>query len=88
MYFVYMLKNAKNQLYVGVTKNIEKRLQYHSTNKGANFTKYKNRFGCAFIERYETLAEVRKREVQIKKWRRDKKEFLIEKYSQGLETKL
>jgi len=88
MYFVYILKSAKDQLYIGVTKNIEKRLYCHATNRGAEFTKYKNKFKCVFVERYGTLVEARKREIQIKKWRRDKKQLLIEKYSLGLETKL
>ncbi len=87
MYYVYMDKNADNKLYVGVTQNPEKRLYYHNTNQGAEFTKNKGNFVTVFIEEYNTLKEARQREIQIKKWRREKKELLIEKYSIGLSTK-
>lgn len=88
MYYVYMNKNADNKLYVGVTQNPEKRLYYHNINQGAKFTKNKSDFKTVFLEEYNTLTEARKREIQIKKWRREKKELLIEKYSLGLSTKL
>lgn len=88
MYHVYMIKNNANKLYIGVTKNIEKRINSHNTNQGANFTKNKKDFGLIFQEKYNTLKEARQREIQLKKWRREKKEMLIKKYSLGLETKL
>lgn len=88
MYYVYMDKNADNKLYVGVTQNPRKRLYYHNTNQGTEFTKNKKDFKTVFLEEYNTLAEARQREIQIKKWRREKKELLIEKYSLGLSTKL
>lgn len=40
---------------------------------GAEFTKGKAKFYLVFSEKYNTLNEARKREIQIKKWRRDKK---------------
>lgn len=88
MYYVYMIQNSANKLYVGVTKNLEKRLCYHNTNQGAQFTKSRSKFSVVFYESYKTLAEARKREIQIKKWRRDKKEVLIQKFQKGLSTKL
>ncbi|MBI4118134.1 MAG: GIY-YIG nuclease family protein [Parcubacteria group bacterium] len=88
MYFVYMMKNSINKLYVGITQNPDARARHHNEQRGAKFTKYKTDFGIVFLEKYTTLAEARKREIQIKKWRREKKENLIERYSQGLPTKM
>lgn len=88
MYFVYMLKNPNDKLYVGITTNLKNRIYYHNSKQGAQFTKSKSRFYLVFREGYETLAEARKREIQIKKWRRDKKETLIQKFQRGLPTKL
>jgi putative endonuclease len=87
MYFVYMLKNSYNDLYIGITEDPQQRLKYHNTNRGALYTKRDSTFEIVFLEPYLTLAEARRREVQIKKWRRDKKELLINRYQQGLETK-
>ena len=88
MYYVYMIKYKNNQIYFGVAQDPQKRLLAHNNKNGALFTKNKFQFKIVFLEHYVTLAEARKREIQIKKWRRDKKEFLIERYSDNLETKL
>ncbi len=85
--YVYMALSPSNLLYIGVTQNSEKRITLHDTGRGANFTK-RGSFSIIFLEPYKTLAEARKREIQIKKWRRDKKEMLIERYRKGLPTKL
>ena len=83
-----MIKNRYGDLYIGITDNPERRLKYHNENRGALYTKRESKFEIVFFEKYSYLAEARKREVQIKKWRRDKKEILIQKYKTGLETKI
>lgn len=88
MYFVYMIKNDFEKLYVGMTDNPNGRIIYHNTDRGARFTKGKAKFRMVFSEGYVTLTEARRREIQIKKWRREKKEMLIERYHKGLSTKL
>jgi putative endonuclease len=88
MYFVYMIKNSFDDLYIGVTDNPERRLSEHNSKRGANFTKSDYLFRVVFLETHSSLASARKREVQIKKWRRDKKEMLITRYKNGLPTKL
>ncbi|MEK7558275.1 MAG: GIY-YIG nuclease family protein [Patescibacteria group bacterium] len=87
MYFVYMIKNSANKLYVGITQNPYERLRYHNLKQGAKFTKYIPDFKIVFLEKYQTITEARQREIQIKKWRRDKKENLIKRYCDGLATK-
>ncbi len=80
MHFVYMIKNSYDNLYIGVTDNPKRRLTEHNSKRGSNFTKERDEFRIVFLEEYKTLAEARKREIQIKKWRRNKKDFLISKY--------
>ena len=87
MYFVYMVQNGYEDLYVGITNNPRQRLAYHNENRGALFTKRESKFEIVFLESHPSLAAARKREIQIKKWRRDKKELLMSKYRGGLETK-
>ena len=88
MFFVYMLKNKLGDLYTGITQNVDKRLLVHNSGRGALFTKGNIEFQLVFSEKYDTLIEARKREIQIKKWRREKKEMLIERFTKGLETRL
>jgi len=82
-----MIKNSIGKLYVGISNDPESRVLYHNNNAGARFTKYRPDFKLVFLEEYETLAQARQREIQIKKWRREKKEYLIEKYRLGLDTR-
>lgn len=86
MHFVYMIKNSHNDLYVGITKNPEQRLAYHNKKHGALFTKRDSKFHIVFLESHVTLADARTREIQIKNWRRDKKDVLIERYKNDLPT--
>lgn len=88
MYFVYMIENQYKNLYIGVTDNPERRLSEHNTHRGSNFTKARDIFSIVFLEEYETLSEARKREIQIKKWRKEKKDFLIDLYNKKLPTKI
>jgi putative endonuclease len=87
MPFVYMAQNSDGKLYVGVSMRPDFRLKEHNTQRGSVFTKSGN-FNIIFQEEYSTLSMARKREIQIKKWRRDKKEQLITRYQKGLSTKI
>ena len=88
MYFVYMIQNNYADLYVGITDNPQQRLKHHNSRRGALFTKRDSKFEIVFLEQYPTLAEARKREIQIKKWRREKKDTLVGRYKHSLSTKL
>jgi putative endonuclease len=88
MFYVYMLKNPSNDLYIGITRDLKKRTALHNVDQGALFTREKGIFEIVFNEEYKTLTEARKRETQIKKWRRDKKEMLIKMFNQNKETRL
>jgi putative endonuclease len=82
-----MVRNNYGSLYVGVTRNITERIKNHNTKRGSKFTKGKEKFNIVFLEEYDNLSLARKREIQIKKWRRDKKDFLIKRFLKGLPTK-
>ena len=77
MYTLYILRGLKNHLYIGVSSNFNKRLLRHKSGDGAEFTKRNKVFQLAYTEKFETLLKARRRERQIKGWRREKKENLI-----------
>lgn len=87
MFFVYMIRDSNNKLYIGVSDNPRRRLHDHNSKAGATFT-VNGGFRIVFLEEYSTLKEARLREIQIKKWRREKKETLIKMYTYGLQTKV
>ena len=88
MPWVYMIKNKGDRIYVGVSKRPAERLREHNRKLGSNFTKSNPSFRIVFTEEYPDFLSARKREVQLKKWSRAKKEVLAKKYAQGLETKI
>ncbi|MDP3875046.1 MAG: GIY-YIG nuclease family protein [bacterium] len=73
-YFVYILECADKSFYVGCTNNIERRLNQHNDSKwGAHYTKIRCPVVLRYKEEFNTLREARKRELEIKGWRREKK---------------
>lgn len=78
MYFVYILKCADDSLYVGCTNDLERRLRQHNDSKwGAHYTKIRRPVKLIHQEEFSTLRAARRREAEIKGWRREKKLALI-----------
>jgi putative endonuclease len=77
MYYVYLLRGIKNHLYVGISRDISQRIIRHKNGNGAEFTKRNKVYDLVYQEEFTTYSEARKRESQIKGWRRNKKENLI-----------
>ena len=86
--YVYILTNqTKRVLYIGVTSNLQKRLEQHrnNTDKKAFTTKY-NVHNLIYYEEFRTIEEAIKREKQLKGWSRAKKLGLIAKENPYLKT--
>ena len=78
MYYLYIIKNSSDKLYVGVTKSIKKRLIRHNQGYGSKYTSVNTSYSCVYKESFDLLSSAMKREKQIKKWSRAKKFALIE----------
>ena len=81
MYYLYLLRCSDNSLYCGQTKDLQKRIQEHNFDnvKSAKYTKGKRPVKLVYFEKYKTINEVLKREFEIKKMTKEKKEDLIRK---------
>ena len=84
-YFVYITTNEnKTTLYTGVTNDIQKRLSQHyfdSQNLKKSFAGKYNCYYLLFYEGFEDINLAIKREKEIKKWRREKKDKLISDFN-------
>ncbi len=79
MYYVYILSNWNNKvIYIGVTNNLERRLYEHKNKLIDGFTKTYNINKLVYFEDTPDVEAAIEREKQLKKWRREKKNFLIE----------
>jgi putative endonuclease len=76
-YFVYILRNDGNKLYIGQARDIGLRLERHNAGKGSSFTKQNKSFKLVYSEECIDLQSAMKREKQLKGWTRAKKEALI-----------
>ena len=78
MYITYILECADKSFYVGCTNDLKRRLLQHNNLKsGAHYTKIRRPVTVVYSENFQTLTEARRREIEIKSWRREKKLLLI-----------
>ena len=79
MYYIYILRSAENDLYIGQTNNLDKRVKEHVEHleKAAKFTKEHDGFKLVYKELFGTRLDAMRRENQLKGWTRAKKEALI-----------
>ena len=79
MYYVYILSNWDDSvLYIGVTGNLSRRLYEHRNGLVEGFTKKYNVHKLVYYEHTNDVYSAISREKQLKKWRREKKNQLIE----------
>lgn len=72
MFLIYIIESASSgKYYIGCTNDINRRLNEH--NKGlSRYTRNKGPWVLKYKEEYNTLSEARKREKQIKSWKKRK----------------
>ena len=78
-YYVYILTTQNNKvMYIGVTNNLERRLYEHKNKMVDGFTKKYNVHKLVYYEHTTDVYSAIEREKQLKKWRREKKNALVE----------
>jgi len=78
-YYIYLLSNWNNKvLYVGMTNNLARRVYEHKNKLVDGFTKRYNVNKLVYYEETQDVHTAISREKEIKKWRREKKNRLIE----------
>ncbi len=77
---VYFMTNKSNSvLYVGVTNNLFRRVFEHKEKINKGFTKRYNVDKLVYYEVYDNIELAIAREKQIKNWKREWKNALVEK---------
>ena len=79
MYYVYILTNFNNKvLYIGVTNDLNRRIYEHKNKLIEGFTKKYNVNKLVYYEEYKDVNEAISREKQLKGWKRQKKDKIVE----------
>ena len=76
-WYVYMLICDDNTIYTGITNDLKKRFENHISGKGAKYLRGRKPLEIVYTENFQNRSMATKREIEIKKLNRRKKESLI-----------
>jgi putative endonuclease len=77
-FHVYILANEQRMLYVGVTRDLARRVAQHREKAfPRSYTAQREIDRLVYVEAFSALREARARERQLKGWRRMKKVELV-----------
>jgi putative endonuclease len=76
-YVTYLLRCADGSLYCGYTTDLDARVATHNAGKGAAYTRSRRPVRVAWWQSFETLSEALRREAEIKRWPKARKEALV-----------
>jgi predicted GIY-YIG superfamily endonuclease len=76
-WFCYMIECSDGSLYVGSTVDPGRRLKEHNWGIGSRHTSFRRPVKLVWQEQLENRSLARKREAELKGWRREKKLALI-----------
>jgi putative endonuclease len=74
---VYILRCRDGSLYTGCTNDLDARLSAHSAGKGAKYTASRLPVQVVYTEPADSKSAAMRREIQIKRWTKAKKEAFI-----------
>ncbi len=77
-YYVYIMASFRRVIYVGVTRDLERRVYAHKQKALPGFTARYNVDRLVYVEGTDDILAALAREKEIKGWRREKKVALIE----------
>ena len=73
----YILECSDASYYVGITNALDERIAKHNAGKGAKWTRGRRPVRLRYAERHPDKSSARRREIELKGWRREKKEQLF-----------
>lgn len=77
MFYFYILRCKDHTLYCGSTNNLDNRLKLHNTGRGSVYVRSRGGGDMVYAESFRTKSESLRREAEVKKWSKGKKEELI-----------
>jgi putative endonuclease len=77
-YFVYIIASRSRTIYIGITRDLRRRVWEHQAGTFPGFTRTYRCHRLVWFETYFTVTRAIDREKQLKRWSRTKKINLIE----------
>ncbi|MBI3619672.1 GIY-YIG nuclease family protein [Candidatus Roizmanbacteria bacterium] len=78
-FYFYIVRCSDSSFYCGQTNNLKRRMHEHNSHptKSARYTKFRRPVELVYFEKYSTLRLAIRREREVKKWSKFKKELLV-----------
>lgn len=85
-WYVYIIRCSDNTLYTGIAKEVEKRVAEHNSGNpgGAKYTRSRRPVTLVYREQVNSRSEAARRELEIKKMNKRRKEILVRGESQKI----
>jgi predicted GIY-YIG superfamily endonuclease len=77
LHFVYIVRCGDGTLYTGYALNPQERENVHNRGRGAHYTACRRPVRLVYTESFSTKSRALKRECELKRWTRAKKEALV-----------
>jgi len=77
MHYIYIVECCDGTLYTGYTNDLGKRIKAHNEKKGAKYTRGRTPVALKYYEEYECKNAAMKREAEVKKLTKIKKQMLF-----------
>ena len=80
LWYVYIVRCADDTLYAGIAKDVARRINEHNSDNrlGAKYTKSRRPVQLVYTESCTSRSEATRREAEIKKMRKSRKEKLFQ----------
>ena len=75
-HFFYLARCSDGSLYAGTCIDLAEREQTHNAGKGAKYTRSRLPVQFVYSEAFDSLSAARRREAEVKRWPKAKKERL------------
>jgi len=76
-HYFYLARCSDGSLYAGTCLDPIAREALHNAGKGAKYTRSRSPIKIIYTESFRTLRAARKREMEIKRWKKTDKEILV-----------
>ena len=77
-FYIYIMASTNRQtIYIGMTNSLLARIQRHRRQESSGFTARYHTLRLVYYEVFHDVRDAIARETQLKKWRREKKDWLI-----------
>ena len=76
-WYIYIAECRDGSFYVGITTDLHRRLAMHNQGVASRYTRTRLPIRFRYAELRASQSDARKREIELKGWRREKKAALL-----------